>query len=42
MANGVAIFAGLALLAIAFIGYTYPITSNGYTIPQYDELCGSG
>jgi len=42
MANLGAILAGLILFAIAFIGYTYPISDNGYTIPQYDQLCDSG
>ena len=42
MANGGAILAGIILFVIAFLGYTYPITDNGYTIPQYDQLCDSG
>jgi len=42
MANLGAVLAGLILFAIAFIGYTYPISDMGHTIPQYDQLCDSG
>lgn len=42
MANLGVILAGLILFGIAFVGYTYPISDNGYTIPQYDQLCDSG
>jgi len=42
MVNGVAIGIGVFFLIIAGIGFVYPVTNDGYTIVQVDEICKSG
>jgi len=42
MANGAAIGIGVFFLIIAGIGFVYPVTNDGYTIVQVDEICKSG
>ena len=42
MAKGGAIAAGIVLIIIAGLGYVYPISDQGYTIPQMNDLCKSG
>jgi len=42
MASGGAIAAGVFFMVIALIGYVTPITDQGYSIPQADNLCQSG
>ncbi len=42
MTNGGALAAGIILLAIAFIAYIFPLSDEGYTIPQVNDICKSG
>ena len=42
MANGVAIGIGVFFLIIAGLGFVYPVSDQGYTIVQVDEICKSG
>jgi len=42
MANGAAIGLGIFFLIIAGIGFVYPVTDQGYSIVQVDEICSSG
>ncbi len=41
MANGAAIGLGIFFLVIAGIGFVYPVTDQGYSIVQVDEICSS-
>ena len=42
MANGGAVAGGVIMLIIAVLGYVFPITDTGYTIPQINDICTSG
>ena len=42
MANVVAIGIGVFFLIIAGLGFVYPVSDQGYTIVQVDEICKSG
>ncbi len=41
MANKAAIGIGVFFLIIAGLGFVYPVSSDGYTIVQVDQLCKS-
>ena len=42
MANTGTLLAGIILFIIAFLGYIYPVTDFGYSIPQVNNICDSG
>ena len=42
MANKGALGAGIALIIIAGIGFSYPVNNQGWTIPRVNDLCTSG
>jgi len=42
MANKAAIGTGVFFLIIAGLGFVYPLSSDGYTIVQVDQICQSG
>ena len=42
MANKAAICIGVFFLIIAGLGFVFPVSSDGYTIVQVDQICQSG
>jgi len=42
VAKAGAIVAGIILFIIAGIGFIYPVTDQGHTIPALNDLCNSG